>query len=152
MANVLDVAAYVLGKTGDVSTMKLQKLVYYSQAYHFVKTGRPLFSEAVEAWANGPVVPELFAQHRGIYVINQQDLPNARANHIQGEEAHTIDHVIEVLGCLTGAQLSDLTHSESPWRDARYGLPEGARSRSPIELTAMRNFYSSPACSNPVFA
>lgn len=33
MANVLDVASYILDQTGYVSTMKLQKLTFYSQAY-----------------------------------------------------------------------------------------------------------------------
>ena len=33
MAHVVDVAAYILEDLGSVSTMKLQKLAFYSQAY-----------------------------------------------------------------------------------------------------------------------
>lgn len=36
MASVFDVAAYVLEKMGPMSAMKLQKLVYYSQAWALV--------------------------------------------------------------------------------------------------------------------
>ncbi|WP_307850044.1 MULTISPECIES: type II toxin-antitoxin system antitoxin SocA domain-containing protein [unclassified Saccharopolyspora] len=42
-----------------MTAMKLQKLVYYSQAWHLVWDERPLFDEPVQAWANGPVVPDL---------------------------------------------------------------------------------------------
>lgn len=65
MANVFDIAEYILGKLGFVSTMKLQKLAFYSQALSLVKTGEPLFREQFQAWVNGPVCYELFARHRG---------------------------------------------------------------------------------------
>ncbi len=64
---VFDVAAYILEKKGIMSTMKLQKLVYYSQAWSMVWDEKPLFEENIEAWANGPVVRDLFYYHRGRY-------------------------------------------------------------------------------------
>src|SRR5680860_1872649 len=58
MASVLDVAEYILKETGSMTTMKLQKLVYYSQAWSLVWDEKPLFGEPIEAWANdGPVRP-----------------------------------------------------------------------------------------------
>ena len=60
MVSAHDVAAYILRKQGPLSAMKLQKLVYYAQAWSTVWDDQPLFSEAVEAWANGPVVRELY--------------------------------------------------------------------------------------------
>ena len=51
---VFDVAAYILEQKGSMTTMKLQKLVYYSQAWSLVWDEKPLFEEAIEAWANGP--------------------------------------------------------------------------------------------------
>ena len=60
MAKVKDVAQYILEKQGDMTTIKLQKLVYYCQAWALVWTEAPLFEEKIEAWANGPVTPELF--------------------------------------------------------------------------------------------
>ena len=57
MATAHDVAAYILQKKGEMTAMKLQKLVYYSQAWSVVWDERPLFHEKIEAWANGPVVP-----------------------------------------------------------------------------------------------
>ena len=56
MASVYDVAAFILGRLGQVGAMKLQKLVYYSQAWSLVWDDQPLFSETIEAWDKGPVV------------------------------------------------------------------------------------------------
>ena len=55
MANVFDTAKYILEKSGKMSTMKLQKLCYYSQAWALVWDDAPLFDEDFQAWANGPV-------------------------------------------------------------------------------------------------
>ncbi len=42
MATVFDVAAYILENTGSISTMKLQKLCYYSQAWSLVWDDKPI--------------------------------------------------------------------------------------------------------------
>ena len=59
MASVFDVAAYILERQGPMTTWKLQKLVYYSQAWSLVWDDDVLFPEEIEACANGPVVREL---------------------------------------------------------------------------------------------
>ena len=56
MSNVHDVAAMILNEQGAMTAMKLQKLVYYCQAWHLVWDEECLFPERIEAWANGPVV------------------------------------------------------------------------------------------------
>src|SRR5260221_11586367 len=62
--SVFDVAAYIIKKMGPVSAMKLHKLIYYCQAWSLVWDERPLFQEKIEAWANGPVIRDLFVFHR----------------------------------------------------------------------------------------
>ena len=57
--SVLDVAASILKQHGPMSTWKLQKLCYYSQAWSLVWDEEPLFSEDIQAWAHGPVIPKL---------------------------------------------------------------------------------------------
>jgi len=64
MASVHDVAAYILREQGAMSTWKLQKLVYYSLAWHLVWDDEPLFEEPIQAWANGPVVRALYPGFR----------------------------------------------------------------------------------------
>jgi uncharacterized phage-associated protein len=71
VATVHDVAAYIIEKRGAMTAMKLQKLVYHSQAWPLVWDEKPLFDSRIEAWANGPVVPELYDRHRGMFEIDK---------------------------------------------------------------------------------
>ena len=73
MANVFDTAKYILEQSGSMSSMKLQKLCYYSQAWALVWDDAPLFGEDFQAWANGPVCPELFSKTQGKYSISSDD-------------------------------------------------------------------------------
>lgn len=152
MASVCDVATYVLDKQGSVSTMKLQKLVFYSQALHLVQHGTPLFNDRIEAWANGPVVPSLFSKHRGKFVISRGFFGPLRSCALSSEEVAPIDRVLRILGPWTGADLSALTHGEEPWRAAREGLAPTAPSKNEISQESIRTFYGSPRCTNPIFA
>lgn len=45
-----------------IDQMKLQKLVYYAQAWHLALKGGPLFDEDLEAWPWGPVVRNVYIQ------------------------------------------------------------------------------------------
>ena len=65
--DVLDVVKYILHKLGATRVWKLHKLAYYCQAWSLVWDDEPLFKEDLQAWANGPVCPELFRKHSGMY-------------------------------------------------------------------------------------
>lgn len=141
MANVFDVAAYILQKSGPVTAMKLQKLVYYSQAWSLVWDERPLFDERIEAWANGPVVPVLFNAHRGQFQVTE--IPNGDPEQLTPDERDTVDAVLRYYGGKSSQYLSDLTHMESPWRDARHGLADGERGGQEITIAALAQYYGS---------
>ena len=138
--SVHDIAAYILRQKGSMSTWKLQKLVYYAQAWHLAWEEEPLFQARIEAWANGPVVPELYREHRGQFTVDRWRKGNAGA--LDERERETIDAVLESYGEFSGRQLSHLTHSEAPWQDARRGLDATDRSRRPISPEAMQSFYA----------
>lgn len=142
MANVLDVAAYILERQGEMSTMKLQKLVYYSQAWGLVWDGDVMFPERIEAWANGPVVRDLFEQHRNAYRVGPGSLAGDSAK-LNTDQRETVEAILRAYGDKGPQWLSDLTHSEDPWKNARVGLPDGARGSSEITPAAMLNYYSS---------
>jgi|SRR5882724_2188517 len=140
MASVYDVAEFILARTGPLSAMKLQKLAYYSQAWHAVWSDAQLFPERIEAWANGPVVPALYEKHRGQFILNQgqfKDDPGELTN----DEADSVARVLKAYGSKTSQWLSDLTHMESPWVEARAGVPDGERSNIEIPLGAMAEYY-----------
>jgi len=138
---VFDVAAYILEKMGTMTTMKLQKLVYYSQAWSLVWDEKPLFEEKIEAWANGPVVRNLFDYHRGMYDISEIPIGNLRL--LDQEQQDTVDAVLEYYGDRPAQWLIDLSHMEDPWIQARKGLPPLERGNRVIPLDAMAHYYSS---------
>lgn len=124
--SVKDVAAYILRRCGEMSAMKLQKLVYYAQAWSLVWDDRPLFTEPIEAWANGPVVRELYDMHRGQFLVSPGSIPGD-PDRLSPEQVESVDVVCDAYCKMTAQQLSDLTHGEQPWREARKGLPDGCR-------------------------
>ena len=138
MASVADVAAYVLEEHGPLTAMKLHKLLYYAQAWHLVWDEEPLFEERIEAWANGPVVPAIYRQHRGQFRIDSWD---GDAGNLVPNEAESVDVVLEDYGHMSAHDLSVLSHREAPWRDARGDLRQGERSTEEITTAAMHEYY-----------
>lgn len=139
MATADDVAAYILEKCGRMTAMKMQKLAYYSQAWHLVWEEQPLFTDRIEAWSNGPVVRSLYAGHRGQFTVSSW--PRGDSSRLVDAERSTIDAVLDFYGGRSAHELSELTHFEQPWRSARGDLPMGARSSSEITVTAMAEYY-----------
>ncbi|MCC8014656.1 MAG: DUF4065 domain-containing protein [Eubacterium sp.] len=143
MANVFDVAKYILEKMGKLSTWKLQKLVYYSQAWALAWTEKPLFDEDFEAWSNGPVCRELFNSHKGKYAVTEDDIPNGDISKLSDDEKDTIDVVIEGYGNMLPFELRQQTHNEDPWINARGGLPDGVPCDTVITKDDIKFYYES---------
>jgi uncharacterized phage-associated protein len=141
MANVFDVAKYILEKQGSMTTMKLQKLVYYCQAWSVVWDGKPIFPECIQAWASGPVVPELYQSHKGQYQISRLAKGDIANLEIEGKD--TINCVLKFYGDRSAQWLSDLTHMEKPWNEAREGIPIGCNCENEITLSSLEEYYGS---------
>lgn len=47
-----------------LSNQKLQKLLYYAQAWYLAFEDKPLFDEDFEAWVHGPTIPALFHEYQ----------------------------------------------------------------------------------------
>lgn len=116
MTTSRDVAQYVIDKLGPVTTMKLQKLVYYSQAWSVVWDDDVLFNERIEAWKNGPVVRDLWEATRGSFRIG--GVPGSDAANLTSAQRETVNAVLEFYGPRDAQWLSDLTHLEDPWKEA----------------------------------
>jgi uncharacterized phage-associated protein len=141
MANVFDVAKFILEKCGRMTTWKLQKLVYYCQAWSLVWDEEPLFSEKIEAWANGPVVRELYNLHRRRFYVS--GLSRGNSDDLNETQKETICAVIECYGEKSSQWLSDLAHMEEPWKKARKGISEKMRGSNEITHESMAEYYSS---------
>lgn len=120
----LDVANYILwlenrfeGSEG-ITPLKLQKLVYYCQGFHLAMFGKELFPEKIEAWLHGPVVPDLyhhFKKHGDGIVQAPKVLDD---NDIGDEQRELLNEVVETYGQFSAWRLRNMTHEESPWKNA----------------------------------
>lgn len=137
MVTVLDVAAYILKKTDALAPTKLQKLCYYAQAWSLVWDEAPLFAENIKAWANGPVVPQLWHAYKD--VSGKLGEPEA----LSADQRKTVDAVLGFYGDMTAQELSHLTHQEAPWKAARVGLQPTQRGNKAITHDSMRAYYES---------
>lgn len=136
MATARDVAQYIIEKLGAVTTMKLQKLVYYSQAWSVVWDDDVLFNQRIEAWRNGPVVRDLWKATRGEFRIHA--VPHGESGNLTDKQRATVDRIVEFYGSHDAQWLSDLTHMEDPWKEA---YAEGENTE--ITPAALSEYYSS---------
>lgn len=145
MHTVFDVAKYILHhytSTGEMTTMKLQKLCYYAQSWSLAWDGKPLFEEDFQAWANGPVCVELYNAHRGRFVVDKGFFDErGDMEHFDQDERETLEVVLNAYQDKTPQYLSELTHKENPWKLARIGVPAGERSTKVIEKETMQEYY-----------
>jgi uncharacterized phage-associated protein len=143
MASILSVAKYIHSELGDISAMKLQKLAYYSQAWSLVWEEKELFPEDFQAWANGPVSPDLYSRHRGEFLITSNMFLDIEDD-LTNNQKENINKVIEHYGEKTAQWLSDLTHIEDPWLNARNEacVQEGERCDMIITKGDIHLYYS----------
>jgi uncharacterized phage-associated protein len=140
MVSVFDVAALILREKSQITAMKLQKLVYYCQAWSLIWDEKPLFKESIEAWINGPVVRELYEQHKGLFYVTPNDMTGNPEN-LNEEQRETVLAVLRDYGDKPSQWLSDLTHSENPWQEARKGLLPNERGHHKITIDSMAEYY-----------
>jgi uncharacterized phage-associated protein len=140
----LKLAKYIIRFAHDcgepISNLKLQKLLYYCQAWYLARYGRPLFGERIEAWVHGPAVPPVYGSFKGWAWQPIGDDPGR----VQLPSKEVRDHVDEILtkyGPLTPIHLEQLTHREEPWKAARVGLADDEPSSHVISHASMRDFY-----------
>lgn len=125
-----DVLRYMESRQHLDGRTQKQKLLYYAQAWSLAWTGRPLFEDRIEAWAKGPVVPDVW--HGKPRPVGDLDT----------DQRAIADAVLEHYGKKTGGELSALSHAEQPWREARGDLPEDAPGNTEITHDSMRREYT----------
>lgn len=144
IVQAIDVGQYVIDSfyknNRSITTLKLQKLVFYCQAWSMVWDDEPLFDEDFEAWVNGPVVVSLLHSLQGFYSC-PREIEGAEVSHLTDNQKDTIDHVLKYYGDFTSSQLVELTHREAPWKNAREGLGEYTPCNRLIHKQDILDFY-----------
>lgn len=122
-----------------ITHLKVQKLLYFAQAYHLANYNRQLFAEDMEAWAHGPVVPSVFQVYRD---SRWESLPPTSPARVDKALTPYLDTVYQHFAKFSAKELERLTHAHKPWRVTRKGLPLEARCNDPIDKKLIRDFYA----------
>lgn len=145
MATAMDVAKHLvqLADSGpepdELSHLRLQKLLYYSQGWSLALRGVAIFPESIEAWPHGPVVPHVYHQLKG---FGWRSIPS---DEIQGEalteeDSKFVGSVWEAYKDFSATKLRDMTHKEDPWIEARAGCTQDGPGQI-ISHKSMRDFF-----------
>lgn len=147
MQNYSDVAKFFIhlaNATGSyISNLKLQKLVYYAQAWHLALCDAPLFEEDFQAWVHGPVIPALYQEYKKfgwrpiLEEVKEPEFP---------EDFNCfLNEVAQVYFACDAYELERMTHQENPWLKARGRLPIDAPCNEIISKESMREYYKARA-------
>jgi len=139
----MNISSFFIQK--GVTPLKLQKLLYYSQVWFFVKNDRKLFSDSIRAWIYGPVVRDVWSNFK--YMKRGSIIPSSRASDTTYDLliANHLTNIWDSYGHLTGSDLVDLTHNDLPWKNSRKGLLNDQPSDNEvvIDKNTVSDFYLS---------
>lgn len=147
----IELSKYILAKLGAMSHLKLQKLIYYVEAYHLAYFEESIIDEEFQAWVHGPVVREVWDNYKNLdsplfdkislSPDEGKEIVKMVERKLSEDQLSLINDVFEALGSITTYDLERLTHEEEPWREARQGLPIDENSTNTISKETMRRFY-----------
>lgn len=137
MERIVDVAQYIYSEYkrqsgSSIDEMKLHKLLYFIQRESLAVTGEPMFLEEFEGWKYGPVCREV----RTCYTEDGMYAENIRE--IAPESMYIAKNIILQYGALESWKLSQLSHKELSWRNAREGIPEGENGNRKLSMKDIR--------------
>lgn len=117
-----------------VTNLKLQKILYFAQAYFLAKISKPLFADTIEAWEFGPVVPNVYhklKKHGSNPIIVEKD-----ESSVLSEDKEILSKVWEAFGGYSAGRLVDITHAHTPWKEAYNSL------NKEITIKAISEYYT----------
>lgn len=128
--SIFDIAAWFT-KEINPSEKKLQKLLYYSEAWCNALYNKSLFKNVYFIAApNGPMTPQLSNASEK----NTKEIKNDKVIQL-------LQSIIETYGYLSENELEVISRKEQPWRSARIGYAEGEPCENKISKTEMKSYY-----------
>ena len=152
---IKDFAEYIIyffnSKGSLITNKKLQKLLYYTQAWHLVYfEGDKLFNEEPEAWVHGAVYPSVYRKFKNFgskpIVLNQTKNRKEIKDwltffKLSEEQKNFVSSVLIAYGKKDSIELELLNHREKPWLEARGDLEDYDLSSNKISLDTMEDYY-----------
>lgn len=154
--NILDIAKltllYFVENGMSICPLKLQKILYYIQAWHLVYFDKQLlFAEKPEAWVNGPVYRSVYNQFKHIGIYDQIDKNDVGLEislkeikdkiGLDKTQESFLEAIYQNYGTMSHDKLVFLTHSEKPWSEKRQGLSPFEYSTEEISIDTMYSYY-----------
>lgn len=136
-----------------LTNLRLQKLLYYAQAWSLVIRESELFSEEIQAWRHGPVVPKVYyalPNDQGadcIHPVFFEDAPS-----LDKEDAIFVRSVWEAYNQYSALKLSRMTHEERPWQKAWGGRPLDGTGTDPIQVDDLEDYFGKQTMPAPLAA
>ena len=146
--------SYIFYLAEEITPLALQKMLYYIQGVYMQLFQKELFAEDCVAWVHGPVYKDVYEVLRNFKYNpiedNRFSLLQNRFRELSREEKIAIELVVDSFGMYSGKALEEITHTETPWQEARaYCLPQG-RSNVVISKESIRKYFSKVAEQFPI--
>ncbi|MBP9819165.1 SocA family protein [Candidatus Woesebacteria bacterium] len=147
-SKVFQIANYFIKKAQEenkeLTNKKLQKLLYYSQAWSVTLRDKSIFEDNIEAWVHGPAIRSVYHRFSDFgreNLASKVDVTSAHFDEITTDDKELLNKIWEIYGKYTANDLEVISHSESPWQDAREGLEPYEASANIITIESMKQYY-----------
>lgn len=122
-----------------LTNLKLQKLLYYAQAWRLALKGTELFGEDFQAWVHGPVLLTQYHRFKDCkWRPIQADIAKPE---LDGELSQFLNEIIDVFGSESAVALEIMTHREKPWIEARESFAPHEPCNNYISKHTMAEYY-----------
>ncbi len=147
---------YFIKNEITINHLKLQKILYYIQAWHLVYFEKnPLFDDMPEAWVNGPVYRKVYDELKLLGTaynefqlkktysedLDEEFVKQKDKLNLEKEQLEFLEAIFKHYGTMTHEKLVFMTHSELPWNEARKGLGIFDYSNNTIKHEIMYDYY-----------
>lgn len=110
--------AWSSDQDAELDNLKLQKLLYYTQGHALGERGSRVFSDEIQAWVHGPVVPAVyrrFKSYGGNPIDAEAELPETFDWDDYRDIEDFLQQVWNTYAKYASWTLRNMTHSEAPW-------------------------------------
>lgn len=139
------IAAYFILKCqayGDfISNLRLQKLLYYAQAWHLAIFDVPLFDDEFEAWENGPRIPSVYKQYEKYSTLPIQYPSHLSFPDFNKELNDFFEEFIDEYWQCSGWELMQMLYKETPWLEVRENIVNKDTNINLITKSAIKNYF-----------
>lgn len=151
MLSAIDVARYLIriGWSPEspedsvlLTPLRLQKLLYFCQGYYLALFDEPLFREPIEAWANGPVVRDVWERFQGNAHGITPEVAGEADERVTETQRAFLEMIWQEFSQLPPAKLIEMTRQEPAWKEARSGRSAEEPSTVPLSRETMKVFFA----------